>query len=359
MSARDDLVLLALGRLEPREREALLLRVKADPALAGEAREIAAHLALYDRLPAPPEPAPFEALLPRLHARPRAAFGWWRVAAAALVLLGAGALLFPSKLGDLRDDVRAPVLRAGALEATGALEERRLDGGRVRVVLDAAAAFADDGGSTVRLERGRAWFEVGPGPFTVRTPRGDVEVVGTAFEVELAPQGDLRVEVGEGRVRVHGESLAAGEGWAGGARHALTSPPGRFARLAEMRLVGGVVSARGLAATLVFDNPARFPRHVPGPEAAARGLLLALEGPDGARHSQGVDVLALAGGRIPPAGRLTLRPGERLEVPLEIARPPGPAGSWRLTALYRPQGEAPISSAPWTFEMPPSRETPR
>jgi ferric-dicitrate binding protein FerR (iron transport regulator) len=347
MSARDDLVLLALARLEPREREALVLRLKSDPELAQQAREIAAHLALYDRLPAPPEPAPFQALAARLGEQPRPAFGWWRVAAAALVLLGAGALLFPAKIGTLRDEGRPPVLRAASVE------EHRLDGGRVRVVLDAGAALHQDAGAQVRLERGRAWFEVGPGAFTVRTPRGDVEVLGTAFEVELAPQGDLRVEVGEGRVRVGGETLEAGTGWAEGERVALSSAPGRFARLAEMRLVGGTVGARTISATLVFENPAALPRHVPGPEAAASGLLLAFEGPDGARHSQGADVLALAGGRIPPAGRLTLRPGERLEVPLEVAVPPGPAGSWRLTALYRPQGEAPISSAPWTFEIPP------
>lgn len=343
MSARDDLVLLALGRLAPREREALTARLKQDPELAREAARIAAHLALYDRLPAPPEPAPVHRLSPRLGPQERRAFPWAWVLGGAAVVLVAASVLFPREIGD--DRRGAPPWRAVVAQ------ERSLADGRVRVVLDAGGELASFDGSRARLARGRAWFEVRPGAFRVETPHGDVLVEGTAFEVDVT--SDLRVEVLEGRVRVGERVLEAGEGLLAAERYRLASPPARFARLADFGLSGAAVTPRGITLGVEFDNRAGFTRDVAGPEAAATGLLLAFEGPQGARHSQGVDVLAAAGGRLPPAGRLRLAPGERLEIPVQVPLPPGPAGSWRLTALYRPQGEAPLTSAPLSLEIPP------
>jgi transmembrane sensor len=119
------------------------------------------------------------------------------VAAAACFLLA-----IPSGLEWLRTDVAT---------AAGQVGRTRLPDGTL-AVLDTASAIdiAYNGNSrTVRLLRGRAWFDVRHGdrrPFRVLTGQGAVQDIGTAFEVERIAEG-TGVAVGRGAVRA-----AAGPG---------------------------------------------------------------------------------------------------------------------------------------------------
>lgn len=61
---------------------------------------------------------------------------------------------------------------------------------------------------TVELKRGKAFFKVEKGEiFTVETPRGKVEVLGTSFDVDLKGNS-LKVACKTGRVRVSDENAA-------------------------------------------------------------------------------------------------------------------------------------------------------
>lgn len=114
------------------------------------------------------------------------------------------ALAMPSTLSWLRTDFAT---------ATGKVGEMRLPDGS-RAILDGGSAIdvAYTGGSrTIRLLRGRAWFDVRHGdrrPFRVETDQGAVRDIGTAFEVDRISEG-TGVAVTEGAVRASAGRQAA------------------------------------------------------------------------------------------------------------------------------------------------------
>ena len=71
------------------------------------------------------------------------------------------------------------------------------------------------GPALIELERGAVYLDSGPergasaGPVTVRTPLGDVEEIGTQFEVRLSGETEVQVRVREGAVRLVGEGVSA------------------------------------------------------------------------------------------------------------------------------------------------------
>ena len=221
-----DLVLHALGHLSPRRREEVVAALSCDPALAREARSVAAHLGLYDRLPPAPEPPAFALLVARLGpqhvsaaAVSRRRWSPWAAAAGLLLAVGAALGAFVLRSGDEPESPRwgrpGPGLTV-TLASDGTTSLSAPDGPaqaqvgeRVRVVLDRGARLLPVSAEEVRLEAGRAWFEVAPGPFRVRTAFGDVEVLGTAFEVDA--HDSLTVRVLEGRVRALGREAGPGD----------------------------------------------------------------------------------------------------------------------------------------------------
>jgi transmembrane sensor len=153
-----------------------------------------------ERIPAPP---PVEQIIElaeqrRRHAtpieskRPRHTLPWRWAAAAAVVLLAAG-------LGSLRM-FRTPEWST----ATGPEEIRTvalLDGSVVRLGPHSELLVRGDDERAVRL-RGVAFFGVASDsgrPFVVETPAGEVEALGTRFEVR-AGEDSLRLVVVEGHV---------------------------------------------------------------------------------------------------------------------------------------------------------------
>lgn len=128
---------------------------------------------------------------------------WRRFAAAAVVLLVAATSLFlffrPAPIND-----QGQMIAYSA--PPGETREIILPDGS-RMTLDAASTVTGRFGPaerTLRLERGRALFEVEPDtarPFAVTAATRRVVAVGTRFEVDLAG-GALRVTLLHGRVRV-------------------------------------------------------------------------------------------------------------------------------------------------------------
>src|SRR5262249_36539741 len=86
-------------------------------------------------------------------------------------------------------------------------------------VLEPGAAICWKG-RVVQQQKGNVFYRVERGgPFQVKLPEGEVQVLGTCFRVvaEASPGGAFRVTVSEGRVRVerNGHSLALGAGESG------------------------------------------------------------------------------------------------------------------------------------------------
>jgi len=178
----------------------------ADPA---HARAFAAAAALWDRLERPAtELGAGDWYRPR-----RAPSPVWRfarragLAAATLAIIAIGVLWRdPGLLDRARaDHATAPGARAEVLLADGS-----------RAYLDGDSAIAVDFRGTarsLRLLRGRAWFDVAPDPargFTVQAGAVEAQVLGTAFAVELAPQvTGVTVERGRVAVAVAGQRAAA------------------------------------------------------------------------------------------------------------------------------------------------------
>jgi ferric-dicitrate binding protein FerR (iron transport regulator) len=371
----EDLVLYALGRLPPRRREEVAAQIARDPTLARESERITRHLALYDRLLPPPAPPAFDAVRARLGAQARRRVDPLRVfvwaGAAAILVALVGVFLFPPKLGSERGgwsghdaaSVAPPGLDSApgglAWEATpagprlrafaGEPGEIRLEGGRVRVVLDAGAALTSRTEAPPRLE-GRAWFEVGPGPFALATEHGLVEVLGTAFEVDA--RDGLLVRVVEGRVRALGREAGPGESIAKGQERA-EGLPGAFARRPRLHVTvqRAASSSDSLRVRLLFQAPPYVGVELPGPSTVASAAWLAFTRPDGTDATVGLDLAALGIAMPQPGRAVRLEAGTGHEVVFEVPRPPGPPGTWRLAALYRPEGEAALASEPVSLEV--------
>jgi len=362
-----DLVLHALGRLSPRRREEIVAALARDPALSREAAGVATHLALYDRLPAAPEPPPFAALLRRLGAQPRARRSVTRVAAAlaAVVLVAIGALLwygrdeaqFERRSSWVEPGPGLALTRwggGGALLATGHEPAELRLRGRTRVVLDRHSTLFLYQEDTVGLE-GRAWFEVAPGAFRIMVAGHQVDVLGTAFELDASL--GLLVRVVEGRVRASfrsGEPLGEagpGETITDAAAAVETDLPGAFARRPQLTLQVASEARAGetLEVHLVLQAPRLVPVQLPGPAPVASAAWLAFRRPDGSDATVGLDLASVdwagAGSQALLPGRsLTLEAGQRREILFRVPLPPGPPGTWRLSALYRPEGEAALAS---------------
>lgn len=367
---RDLLAAHVLGLLGDEERAAVQRALAADPGLAAERAEVARHLALYERLPAPPGPPPFLAVERALVSRsrgPRRAIG--AAALAAAVLAGLGVLALTRETGrgpaprpplvaragpGIRALGHAGVPRGGdepvrELWADGTGEVRL--GGRVRVVLEAGSRLLLLDGEGVRLADGRAYFDVAPGPFTLETPHGPVVVLGTAFEVDV--REGLVVAVEHGRVRAGDQELGAGTRLEHGRVGSSPEPVGGFFRRPLLRLEGPGAATPGatVVVRLVLENPTHLRQTIAGPEAVASGALLELTGPDGKVETRGLDMAQAASGGLAALRPVELAPHERRLTAFPVRLPSGPAGTWRLTALYRPSGEAPLASDPLVLEV--------
>jgi transmembrane sensor len=126
---------------------------------------------------------------------------WWAVAAAAVLLLGLGVMWmgWPSQ---------TYVTGTGEKLAT-----HLADGSRVELSTQTDLEWLRTNGCDrrVRLVRGEALFTVHGDPrcpFRVLVGRSSIEVLGTEFDVHEGGNGEERVTVVNGRVRVHGPSGA-------------------------------------------------------------------------------------------------------------------------------------------------------
>jgi len=354
-----DLLAYALGQLDAAARERVERARADDPEVDRRLRAMDAHLGRWDALEAPPPP-PFARIAARLEAA-RRPVGAWPVWAAAglLVLLLAGVHLLGRRadeaaalgragegvyvLGGDGDRLAPPGGRVGAGDLLGADEPAEVRiGTRARIVLDAAARLRLDGPEEVRLEAGRAFFEVEGGAFRVVTPAGPVEVTGTAFEVALT-EGGLEVSVLAGRVEAAGHVLTAGEGLFGGRVGPLRSVPGGFFRRPVLLLAADASRLRtGAPVTLVFTfrNESRFPVDLAGPDGVRTALWLEVVTPGGQVHD-----LPLPTDEHLAAGRpLHLGPHEEITFRLHVQDPFRDPGVYRCRALYRPEGQASLVS---------------
>jgi hypothetical protein len=219
-------------------------------------------------------------------------------------------------------------------------------GERVHLVLDGATALRYLDPHGVALEAGRLYVEVeGPYAFHVATPRGDVRVAGTIFEVDLT-EGDLRVRVARGAVQVGTRRLAAGTRLAHGRIQAWPGHAGLWFDAPRLSLEAPPRVRRGepLRLRLRLGTPGELPVPVAGPSASRRALWIEVQEPGGAVH----EVVPSFDGRpfgLEPGARVTLRPDEPLPQEVRIGLPPGPGGTYRCRAMYRPEHEAPVISS--------------
>jgi hypothetical protein len=378
-----DLVARALNQLPGDARQRVDAAVAADPALQTELERISQHLLLYDHATAAPAAPAFDRLAARLDAEgeqpadpadlPRPAGGsrrslWIGAAAAAVLtaLLFAGALTrdppatawVEARLGPgvevVRDGarlLRVPVgsERALSLRARDwVLAERPAElqlTGRVRTVLDGGATLRIDGPHEVSLREGRAWFEVEPGSFRVETPRGTVEVLGTAFEVDLTGTG-LAVRVAEGTVRVGAQTVPAGFALERGNVRAGRSRPAAWFRTPRITLGhrgdGEVLAGAPLELDIGFANDGYVPIRAGGPTGLLSPLRIEVWRLDGEGRRDG-DALPLSiHAENVVSGASLLEPGrpvilvarETRTVAVRLRSPFRDAGTYRLRAWY-------------------------
>lgn len=136
--------------------------------------------------------APQRPAVPRRFLHP----SMWQIAAGLLLAIGLGALL-----------TMAPAGRRGLEYATRVGENRIValgDGSRITLNTATRLRAARDGGRTVWLERGEAYFDIAHDPahpFIVEAGGSRITVLGTRFTVRHDEKG-TRVLVEQGRVRV-------------------------------------------------------------------------------------------------------------------------------------------------------------
>jgi hypothetical protein len=226
--------------------------------------------------------------------------------------------------------------------------------GRVRCVLDAGSELRGTlPGTGTRLTGGRAWFEVAPGPFWVDVDDAQVNVQGTAFEVDARVRNHPVVSVEHGEVSIGGISVNAGQRYEDGKVSASAERPGAFFRRPLLRLEGPGSAKPGESVSLrfVLENPTFLEQTIAGPDTVASGALLTLAGPDGSTQTQGLDFAQAVSGGLAAKHPVSLAPKERRLVVFSVRLPPAPPGRWGLTALYRPSGEAPLASDPLSVEV--------
>ncbi len=375
-----DLVARALGQLEGPQRVAVDAAIAADADVKRRFEEVSSHLLLYDRLPdAPPAPsfARIEAALDKAMgskslsskssatsqrsgyeaqgAAPTTAWPSWSApgafAAAAVVMLGlfiAG--VFEPRIEPTSDPEAATIAlgegisREREMYMADAPAEMRL-GDRIRMVLDGGARVEIESPNRVRLlAGGRAYFEVGPGPFFVGTPQGDVEVLGTAFEVDV--RDELGVAVAEGNVRVAGNALGGGIVLAAGKRlvDGRVEPatnghrPGIWflqPRVTLRQAKSGAVAVGARARlVLTLENPGYVEMRTPI-KAGTSAVFIDFTGPDGSSGTAVLPGNVVSGGTLPqPGGAVILGPRKALPFTVELDSPFTKPGLWRCKALF-------------------------
>jgi ferric-dicitrate binding protein FerR (iron transport regulator) len=339
-----DLVAHALGEGSADDRARVERALATDVRLGDRLAAVRAHLARYDALPPAPPPPPVDRVLRAVAtAGARRTLGR-RVAAVAV----AASLVVGAVLALQRERVEP----RGGLVASSVEDDVFWEDGRARAFLDAGARLEAVEGRGARLAAGRAWFEVEPAggaePFRVATRFGDVTVRGTAFEVDVRGE-ELAVAVASGRVEARGRSIGPGERLAGGAVERAAAAPGGFARVPRLALeTDGGRAADGVLLRFVLENPRHVPLRVPGLEGAPATLWLSVTAPDGSV----ADLPVAADDWLPAGGdALVLAPRERRVVPVRFLRPFTSPGTYRGTALLRPDGLPPVRSATVPIEV--------
>ena len=380
----EDLVARALDALSPEARARVDAALEADAGLRTRFETIAGHLVVYDQLAPAPPPPPFariEAAIdaddgaPDLHVlklqdaapAPRRLRLVGALAAAALLIgvlvwgardnttsagvpLVAGAGI--ERLAADGSAVPTPALasvraRAGDILTCREPAEAHL-GDRVRLVLDAEARVRIEAAEAVTLVAGRAWFEVRPGAFEVRTAEGPVRVLGTAFEVDVR-DGTLAVSVAHGRVAAGGREIGAGEQLSDGVVAAAPFPAGAWFRQPSLRVEAParVEAGRPLRLTLTLANPGRVAIPLRGPSDVRHALWLHLEGLDG-RPVRELPILPAHiqgdAGFLKPAASASLLPDRPLRIEIEIPAPFTSPGTYLCRALFRPAGRPGVLS---------------
>lgn len=400
--SHDLLLLRALDRVSPEEREGIDAQLAADPEARQRYEQIAQHLALYESFPAAPAAPDFAQVLTRLEAHPasrarrvdrprdtvpvgvRRLLALGAIAAAVLagVLLwlpgsrsqivkhGDGVALdsvwmaargtgiefrVPATQHDLSETgprARGMVALPPETVITAIREPARVDLiGKVAVTLDRASPLQVRQERVLRLEAGRAHFVAQPGNLRIETPYGAVDVVGTAFEIDLR-HGALAVRVEEGTVQVGDQRIEAGQALESGRVAALKEDVGRWFRSPLLLLTRGPGELRPgtpLHFGLTFENPALIELRGPGPE----GWLTALSaeiweaGSPEERLPLSLHEENLVRGQdlLRPGRPLVLGAGERRTLGLQLRSPFPRPGNWRLRVWYRPaEGRAQVPS---------------
>ncbi len=411
--SHDQLVLRALDRVSPEERKGIDAQLAADPVARQRYEQIAQHFVLYDSLPEAPEAPAFSKVLARLETQPEARparrdrpretvldrSGQLLMLGAVAAVLLVGVLFWPgSERRDPPPDT-APVIISGdwhmavaqgirirwpdgteslgtGLLEKGSLEQEapdpqtgvfrvlssdtvltaerqpaRVDLGQVAVVLDRASPLQLKTQGVLRLEAGRAHFDVQPGPLQIETPYGDVEVVGTEFEIDLR-HGGLAVRVAEGVVRVGEQRIEAGQSLDGGRVSKLQGVVGEWFRdplLLLTRGAGDLSPGAPLRFDLTFANPALVELRGPGPEGWLTALSAEIWEAGSPRERLPLSLheenLVRGQDLLEPGRPLVLRPGERRTLGLQLRSPFPRPGNWRLRVWYRPaEGRAQVPS---------------
>ncbi|RJP30157.1 MAG: hypothetical protein C4527_10075 [Candidatus Omnitrophota bacterium] len=145
------------------------------------------------------------------------------------------------------DKGNAIVKGTGIQTAQGAESIVKLKGG-TEILISSLSRIAIDDARTVHLEHGKAFFDVlkGQGQFKIHVPDGEILVLGTAFAVEVNPEGTI-VTVTRGSVQISGanQSQKINGGYEGILRR-NTPPVMREAQLLQQthRWVGSLRNRR-------------------------------------------------------------------------------------------------------------------
>jgi transmembrane sensor len=210
----DDLIARVLaGDATDIEKQHLRRWTQEDPENERLFRETEAAWKAFDVLAAHPSvPAPDVSEVVRIARRRRYLPGRKALLAAAAVVVLAAAGTFQyvrdarREVATTADTAPALTLIASAVGDGGVSTLTLSDGSVVRLAPDGRLdLLPGSDGRAVALE-GRAFFAVAPGstPFTVTTPVGRMDVLGTRFEVDTSSYDGTRVVVVEGTVQLSG-----------------------------------------------------------------------------------------------------------------------------------------------------------